>query len=107
MKLYSVIWMYDKDLSKGKGRCVECVTGFTVLCNNAQEALSCLPYHWHTYYKSRDVFDIEDGEVKLTRCKIDSRNFNANYIFLDKMREPLELSSIDKSLFNYSRFFKI
>ena len=52
------------------------------------------------------IFDIEDGEVKFIRCKIDSRNFNANYLLLDKMPEPLELSSIDQSLYNYPSNFQ-
>lgn len=106
MKLYSVVWMHNGDLSKGKGRCSELVTGYTVLCNNPHEALNCLPYHWRNHYKDNANFDIEDGEVKITRCKIDSRSFNCNYLLLDKMPEPLELSSIDQSLFNYSKRYR-
>lgn len=106
MKLYSVLWIHDKDLSKGKGRCHDLVTSFTVICNNPTEALRCLNYHWFHHYKSNDVFEIDDGEVQITRCKIDSRNFHANYLIMDKMPEPLELAHIDQSLMKYCRRYQ-
>lgn len=91
MKLYSIIWCHNSDLSKGKGRCKELVTGYTVLCNTQSEALACFPYHWKHYYKESASFDPEDGVIKIQRCKIDSRGFFANYLMLDRMTVPLEL----------------
>ena len=105
MVLYNVVWLYSNDLAKGKGRCTDLVTGFTVLCRNSHDALNCLDYHFHHHYKSSNVFDIEDGEVKLSRCKIDSRNFNANYLMMDGIKEPIELSDLKSSLLRLSRFF--
>lgn len=107
MKLYSVMWIHNGDLSKGKGRCKELVTGYTVLCNSQEEALKCMPYHWRHHYKESDSFDIEDGEVKIIRCKIDSRGFYCNYLLMDKMPEPIELNHIDESLYRYSKRFRV
>ena len=106
MKLYSVVWMHDSDLSKGKGRCKELVTGYTVLCNTKSEALRCLNWHWDNHYKDSANFDPDDGNITITRCKIDSRDFHANYLLMDRMTEPIELGSIDSSLFRLSKRYK-
>lgn len=90
--------MLSNDLAKCKGRKPSLVTGFTVLCRNSHDALACLDYHFKHYYDSSDIFDIEDGEVKLSRCKVDSRNFNANYLLMDGIKEPVELSDVKSSI---------
>lgn len=98
MVIYSVTWMISKDLSKGKGRAKrpEHLTGFSVLCRNANDALSCLMYHFQQTYPN-SPFTIDDGEVILKRMVVDSRNFTFNYLFMDNMREPLIMSDVSSN----------
>lgn len=106
MKLYSVIWTHNGDLSK-KGKCRDLVTGYTALCNTRSEALHCLEFHFKNHYSGSTSFDIEDGDIKISSCKVDSRGFFANYLLLDRMFEPLELSSIDQSLLRMSKRYHL
>ena len=99
--------MHDSDLSQGKGRCKELVTGYTVLCNSKSEALRCLNWHWSKHYKESAAFDPDDGKLTIQRCKIDSRDFHANYLLLDKMPEPIELGSIDLSLMRLCKHYNL
>lgn len=103
MILYSVIWTHNSDLAKGKGHCKNKIVGCTCLCRYQSEALRCFIWHFEHRYTERKNFDIDDGEVKISRCKVDSRGFDAHYLMMDKMPEPLDLHSIDKSLYDYSR----
>lgn len=102
MKLYCVTWTLNPALAKGKGRCGDPVTGYTILSNNRDEALRCLRWHWHMHYPHCKEFDIEDGDIKISRCKIDSRGFSPNYLLLDSMKVPIELNSIASSLMSIS-----
>lgn len=105
MVIYCVTWIHSNDLTKGKGRCLEPVTGFTVICRNSSDALACLEYHFRNKYKGSDIFDIEDGKVELQRCKVDSRNFHANYMMMDGIREPLELNNLKDNLLRVHKIF--
>ena len=106
MVIYSVTWMISKDLSKGKGRAKrpEHLTGFSVLCRNRTDAISCLDYHFEQMYPN-GPFTIDDGEVILKRQVVDSRNFSFNYLLMDGMREPLIMSDLKSNFFRAHKIF--
>ena len=96
MVIYSVTWFYRNDLAKGKGRVAknEHILGFSVICRNAKDAISCLDYHFNHSFKNPNGLTVDDGEVVLKRSKIDSRNFQANYMLMDGIREPILLDNL-------------
>ena len=109
MVLYKVEWIHSKELAKGKGK----VSGnevrfvFTVLCRNIYDAHRCLDYYFNFVF-SRDnkhSLIIDDGEVRMSRMIIDSRNFIAHYLLLDGMREPIYLTDPGSNLMRASRIF--
>ena len=96
MVKYYVRWSICDDLAKGRGKrsSKEILLGFTVLCRTSKDALKCLDYHFRKFYPANSSFGIDDGEISLKRCTIDSRNFTADYLLMDGIREPLELSDL-------------
>ena len=90
------MWNVSPELSKGKGRVSskDYIIGFNVLCRNSHDAIKCLNYHFRFVYKNPNGLTIEDGIITLSRIKVDSRNFTANYLLMDGIKEPLSLSDL-------------
>lgn len=101
MLVYSVRWVVEPALTKGKGRITnkDWFFGFTVLCRNSKDASACLEYLFELNYKGK--FSLCDGVVTLTRQKIDSRNFDVQYLLMDGMKKPLYLSDCKASIDSY------
>lgn len=106
MVIYTVVWTHSSPLSKGKGRVKDSENffAFSVICRNRKDAVACLDYHFNNVFKHRDNVCIDDGEVTLRRALIDSRGFNANYLMMDGISEPLVLSDLK---LNYKRLSSI
>lgn len=109
MLLYSVVWWYDSDLAKGKGRIKnhEHLVQFSVICRNSADAVLALHYHFYKVYRPSKGITIEDGQIELKRMKIDSRGFNANYLYMDGIREPLHLSDLKSNSLRLKQIFGI
>lgn len=109
MILYHVTWSHNKSLSKGKGRVTSDEVGFNllVLCRNITHAQSCLLFYFdHVFSKyNKHGLTLDDGEVKFSRMVIDSRGFIAHYLFLDGMREPINLVDVSSNLLRSDRIF--
>lgn len=103
MVIYNVEWRFDPTTSRPntKGRIPNKYTflNFSVLARNLHDAMSCLYYvHLHEIPYEFGL-SVEDGKVSITRSKVDSRNFNVNYLLMDGMRQPLYMNDL-KSNFN-------
>lgn len=109
MVVYDVSWFHKSALAKGKGRVKssEMLFGFTVLCRSAHDALSCVPYHFYNKFKHRDHVCLDDGEIILKRSIVDSRNFTINYLMMDNIREPIELSNLKDNCLRVHQIFGI
>lgn len=100
MVIYLVHWFHDSELTKGKGRVTgkEKMIGFTVLCRDSKDAISCLEYYFKHYFKNPKNLSLDDGTVTLKRTTVDSRNFNPNFMLMDGIRQPLDLSNLKHSI---------
>lgn len=100
MLVYSVRWCSDSSLTKGKGRVLkqEGLIGFTVLCRNSKDAVSCFEWFFRHQYKNSANLDPADGTLSLTRCKLDSRNFHIDYLQADGIKTPVCLHDLKASL---------
>lgn len=109
MVLYLVNWTAESELTQGKGKVKnrEGVIGFTVLCRNCHDAVSCLYWYFDHEYKNSNNLSVDDGVVRLTRCKIDSRGFTANYMMMDGIREPIELADLKSNILRIHKIFNI
>lgn len=107
MVLYSVQWFCDSKLSKGKGKITnqESYIAFTVICRNSKDAVRCLDWHFLHVFDNKHNLTVDDGEIRLMRMVVDSRNFNARYLLMDKMREPLFLSDLSSNILRLSQIF--
>lgn len=109
MLIYTVTWIYRNELAKGKGRVrnAEHILGFSVICRNAKDAICCLEFHFNNSFSNVNNLTIDDGEVILKRSKIDSRNFNANYLMMDGIGEPIVLDNLKSNCLRVSKIFKL
>lgn len=107
MLLYTVQWSADNDLTKGKGRVTSSLIFFSVLCRNSKDALHCLAWHFNFKYNNPKNLTLDDGEIRLTRAKIDSRGFNASYLYMDGIPSPIDLSDVKSSLHDISKHYII
>lgn len=108
MVIYCVQWFRDKKLCKGKGRATSDMTfTFTVICRNISDATRCLDYYFRFVFSevNKHNFNIDDGVVTMTRLTIDSRKFEAQYLLLDGMREPLYLPDPSSNLLRAHKIF--
>ena len=109
MVLYSVEWRHSKELAKGKGRATsnEVRFVFTVLCRNSSDAYRCFVYYFEHEFANSNVhhYTIDDGEIRMSRLQIDSRNFIAHYLLLDGMREPIYLTDPSSNILRSDRIF--
>lgn len=107
MLVYTVLWSHSSVLAKGKGRSKdsESLCAFSVICRNRKDAVACLDYHFNNVFKHRDNISIDDGEIILRRAIVDSRGFNANYLMMDGIREPILLSDLKSNFSRVSSIF--
>lgn len=100
MVVYLVHWFYDSGLTKGKGRLCdkEKSFGFTVLCRDSKDAISCLEWYFDNVFHNPKKLSLDVGTVTLKRTIIDSRGFNPNYMLMDGMKQPLDLSNVKHSI---------
>ena len=101
MLIYSVDWIADPELTKGKGRIKDedYRFFFTVLCRNSKDATSCLEYLFDLNYRGK--FSLCDGVVTIKRRKIDSRCFEVQYLQMDGMKKPLYLRDCAEAIDSY------
>lgn len=110
MVLYYVRWTVNPDLVKGKGRLKsdEVLIAFNVLCNNITDAHNCFLWHFNNEYPwHRLDISVGDGELTLTRCKIDSRKFIAKYLLVEDMRIPLNVVNPKQTFLKYANQFSL
>lgn len=107
MVLYSVVWSSEVELTKGKGRVKnkDSFLAITVLCRNAGDAIRALHYHFYHVFCPDNNISLDDGEIKLKRMKIDSRGFNALYLQMDGIREPIYLSDLKSNILRLNKIF--
>lgn len=107
MVVYSVTWILNKNHCKGSGRVKknELIFGFTALCRTKFDALACLDYHFHRKFVHRDSVCLDDGDILLKRSVIDSRHFDVNYLMMDGISEPLELSNLKSNVTRLNQIF--
>lgn len=108
MVIYSVRWVLDTTLAKGKGRAKsgEFYTAFSVLCRSNKDAIRCLHYHFaKTYPSDAFKFSLDDGEVTLKRSIVDSRHFDFRYLMLEEMKEPIDMFNVSKSLLRLTKLY--
>lgn len=109
MVLYSVEWLHDNKLAKGKGRSnvkdYRCVC--TVICRDSSDAMRCFIFHFINEFCSlnKHGFSIDDGEIKMKRMIVDSRNFNSMYLMLDGMKEPIYLCNPKRNVLRAHKIF--
>ena len=108
MLIYLVKWFASSELTKGKGRVKnnDKTVCFTVICRNSSDAMRCLDYHFKHVYSNPNNLTVDDGTVTLMRCTIDSRGFNANYMLMDGLREPLILSDLKSNILRLDKIFR-
>lgn len=101
MLVYFVEWRADSDLCKGKGRITQSEWSFcfSVLCRTSHDASSCLEYLFAANYNGK--FALCDGSISIRRKKIDSRNFDVQYLLMDGMNKPLYLSDCKRAIDTY------
>ena len=101
MIVYSVTWLADSELTKGKGRIThkDFLFSFNVLCRNSKDASACLEYLFELKYSGK--FSLCDGVVTLKRQKIDSRGFDIQYLLMDGMKKPLYLRDAAEAIDGY------
>lgn len=106
MVIYHVSWFYSYDLAKGKGKINknEVSITFSVICRNSSDALQVLSWYFTHEFNNKHSLTLDDGEISLKRTTVDSRNFNALYLFMDGIRMPLYLPDLKGSLLKYSKF---
>lgn len=104
MVIYTVMWFHNYKLSAGKGKVndKERLFTITVLCRNSHDALKAAAWCFENEFKSPHGLSFDDGEVKLSRSIVDSRNFHAQYIYMDGIKYPLSLSDFKDSLTDYA-----
>ena len=107
MVIYDVMWFHNYKLSAGKGKVndKERIFNITILCRNSQDALKAAAWCFENDFKSAHGLTFDDGEVKLSRKVVDSRNFHAHYIYMDGIKYPLSLSDFKGSLTDYALKF--
>lgn len=107
MLLYHVSWIIDRDLAKGKGRPTskEIHISFSVLCRNVADAVCCLQYEFSTNFPTTHGIALSDGEIKIKRSKIDSRGFDAKYLFMDGIRQPIFLHNLKSNVLRVNSIF--
>lgn len=107
MVIYTVMWFHNYKLSAGKGKVNknELIFSITVLCRNAHDALQAFAWVFEHDFKSPHGLTFDDGEIKLSRKVVDSRNFFAHYIYMDGIKYPLSLSDFKGSLTDYAMKF--
>lgn len=114
MLVYLVSWscLDDKDLTKGKGKVTMADNGyffFTVLCRSSSDALRCLRYVFLQKYGANGIhgIQIDDGVTTLRRSKLDSRSLNIDYLFMDKMKEPMTLHDVMSNVLRLHSIFGV
>ena len=102
MIVYNVLWRANEELAKGNGRIAHKDFDFfvSVLCRNMKDAIQCFEYVFSKDYQGK--LSICDGETTVTRKKIDSRNIEFQYIFMDGIKQPLKATDLKKALFDYA-----
>lgn len=107
MILYSIHWERDpdfprKDLTKDQKDSNHFI--ISCLCRSISDAVRCAEWYFGKRYGYSGQLRITDGILRCTRCKIDSRNFNVQYLLLDGMREPFDCVDAKS---NFSRIHKM
>lgn len=97
MLVYLVTWTPSEKLVKGKK--FE-VIGYRVLCRCSNDALTCFESIFHTSHRHKGL-DILDGDISIHRVKLDSRNFEVDFLFMDGISRPIDMRDLKKSLINY------
>ena len=106
LRLYTLTWMHDSQLAQGKGRATNNEKFFVVtcLCENRSQALFCADYHYTNCFPHRDKFCFDDGEIKLSLSKNNSREIHAHYLMLSEFNQPFDLINVKS---NYKRLNSI
>lgn len=101
MLVYSVHWVADSELTKGKGRITlkDHDFYFTVLCRCSRDATACLEFLFPLKYQGK--FSLCDGVVTIKRYKLDNRNFEIQYMLMDGMKKPLYLRNCKDAIDGY------
>lgn len=110
MVLYLASWSFDKNTAirgrVGRPKTNDYGINVLVLCRNSSDALRCLSYEFYsTIYREDSSLSFGDGEIKLSRRKIDSRGFVAQYLMMDGMKEPLFLSDMKSNILRFDKIF--
>lgn len=105
MVMYLIHWERDPDFPRKDLTTKQKEKSFfvvTCLCRHIHNAVRCAEWYFDKVMGLDGKLRFSDGQVKCTRCKIDSRHFDCTYLLLDGMKEPFDL--IDpKSNFNQFR----
>lgn len=70
----------------------------TVLCRGVSDAMKCFTHYFYNKCEFETGVDICDGTLTFSLVKLDSRGFNVQFIQMDGISEPLELTDLKRSL---------
>lgn len=107
MLLYRVEWWYDSSNGARKVKNGNSYFVFTVLCRNISDASQCLEYHFRHVYDNPNNVLLSDGDTTFKRVKIDSRGFVADYLHMDGIRQPFNLSDLKRNVLRLNKIFSI
>ena len=93
MIVYSVLWSPEQ--VPGRTKCEHLI--FSVLCRKSSDALTCLECIFDSKYLNSGVH-LSDGVTTMRRVKLDSRNFNVDYLMMDGIKNPICLHDVKRSL---------
>lgn len=109
MLVYNVTYTIPQENVTGRGRVKssDYGSGFTVLCRSSVDAARCFHWHFYNVYKKSHINDFEasDCEVIYRRSKVDSRNFDFNYLLMDKMKSPLVMTDVSRNVLRLNEIF--
>lgn len=110
MVVYHVKWERDdvnsKGTTKGRPKNGSYLHSFTVLCRGAKDAITVLGFVFKDWFPN-DSIEISDGVVTMKRVSLDSRNFEAQYLYMDGIKKPLSLNNLERSIFDMTKYYHL
>lgn len=106
MMVYYCRWDKTEDTIPGqKGRLKTKGTFYDllVLCRGIIDASRCFKWYFYTKCEMNTGVSLEDGTLSFKIHKLDSRNFNAHYMQMDGISEPVCLTDLKASLIKIYR----
>lgn len=106
MLVYFVHWSRQDELvrtsKRGPRKTVGSCFSASILCNNLKDAMIAFRWIFDHYFEVEDGISIDDGELRFKRSVLDSRGFTVQFLYFDKMKQPIYLTDPEASILSYS-----